>query len=104
MAQLLTKQYVREDGIIDTPVQRIVAIKQAYYNYRNKRMEYKPVLQVVKQYETILQEIGDNVPAGMPDLANDFVQAVGAWHEPIIDVAVREHAVNDSALPQLETM
>ena len=39
-------------------------------------MKYKPVLQVVKQYETILQEIGDNVPAGMPDLANDFVHAL----------------------------
>ena len=24
--------------------------------------------------------------------------------EPVIDVAMREHAVNDSALPQLKTM
>ena len=29
---------------------------------------------------------------------------MGPWHEPMIDVAVREHAVNDSALPQSETM
>ena len=32
------------------------------------------------------------------------MSAVGPWHEPMIDVAVREHAVNDSALPQSETM
>ena len=37
----------------------------------------------------------DGVPA---------LSAVGPWHEPMIDVAVREHVVNDSALPQLETM
>ena len=29
---------------------------------------------------------------------------MGPWHEPMIEVAVREHVVNDSALPQLETM
>ena len=32
------------------------------------------------------------------------MSAVGPWHEPMVDVAVRDHAVNDSALPQLETM
>ena len=76
MTQFLTKQYVREDGIIDTPVQRIIGIKQAQYNYKHKKMEYKSVLQVVKQYETILQEIGDDIPAGMPNLANVFVHAL----------------------------
>ena len=29
---------------------------------------------------------------------------MGPWHEPMIEVAVREHVMNDSALPQLETM
>ena len=32
------------------------------------------------------------------------MSAVGPWHEPMFDVAVRKHAVNNSALPQLETM
>ena len=32
------------------------------------------------------------------------LSAVGLWHKPMVDVAVRDHAVNDSALPQLETM
>ena len=29
---------------------------------------------------------------------------MGSWQEPMVDVAVRDHAVNDSALPQSETM
>ena len=29
---------------------------------------------------------------------------MGPWQEPMVDVVVRNHAVNDSALPQFETM
>ena len=29
---------------------------------------------------------------------------MGPWQEPLVDVVVRNHAVNDSALPQSETM
>ena len=32
------------------------------------------------------------------------LSAVGPWQEPMVDVVVRDHAVNDSALPQFETM
>ena len=32
------------------------------------------------------------------------LSAVGPWQEPLADVVVRDHAVNDSALPQLEEM
>ena len=29
---------------------------------------------------------------------------MGLWQEPLVDVVVRNHAVNDSALPQFEMM
>ena len=29
---------------------------------------------------------------------------MGPWQEPMVDVVVHDHAVNDSALPQPETM
>ena len=29
---------------------------------------------------------------------------MGLWQEPLVDVIVRNHAVNDSALPQFEMM
>ena len=29
---------------------------------------------------------------------------MGPWQEPLVDIVVRDHAVNDSALPQLEAM
>ena len=32
------------------------------------------------------------------------MSAVGPWQEPMVDVVVRDHVVNDSALPQFETM
>ena len=32
------------------------------------------------------------------------VSVVGPWHKPMVDLVVRDHAVNDSALPQIETM
>ena len=32
------------------------------------------------------------------------MSAVGPWQEPMVDVVVRDHMVNDSALPQFETM
>ena len=32
------------------------------------------------------------------------LSAVGPWQEPLVDVVVRNHAVNDSALPQFEMM
>ena len=32
------------------------------------------------------------------------MSAVGPWQEPMVDVVVRDHEVNDSALPQFETM
>ena len=37
-------------------------------------------------------------------LPDDVMSAVVLWHEPMVDLVVRDHAVNDSALPQLETM
>ena len=33
-----------------------------------------------------------------------LVSALGRWQEPMVDVVVRNRAVNDSALPQFETM
>ena len=32
------------------------------------------------------------------------LSAVGPWHKSMVDLVVRDHAVNDSALPQIETM
>ena len=29
---------------------------------------------------------------------------MGPWQEPMVDVVVRDHTVNDSALPQFETI
>ena len=76
MAQILKKQYVREDVIMETPTQRLMSIKQQFYNNRTKRLDYKSISQIVTQFETILQEIGNDVPADIPNLAQTFVHSL----------------------------
>ena len=76
MAQLLKQQYVREDVVMDTPVQRLLQIKQQHWNQSKQKMEYRSVTAVKAQFENILQIIGTEVPNNIPNLSETFVHAL----------------------------
>ena len=61
---------------MDTPTQKLLSIKQQYYDRSSGKLNFKPVSTVINQYETILQRVGLQPPADMPYLPNIFVHAL----------------------------